>query len=366
MSQGPLWRWRLVLGQASKEAFGSDFDQTGLRMEKALDWLYEDGEERTGGDGDSALTVPAWLDEVHELFPRETIERLEKDAVEVYGIDEIVTNPDVLDRVEPSEALLAAVMKTKHLMNPAVLEKARQLVHRVVKKLMEALQKEIRSVFSGTLDRRRRSPLKVAKNLDLRQTLRINLKNYDAERRRVLVERALFYARKRRDGEKWQVILLVDQSGSMASSVIHSAVTAACLWGLPAIKTHLCVFDTNVVDLSDDVTDPVETLMKVQLGGGTDIAKAVRYGAQLVAEPRKTIFVIISDFYEGGSEWSLISEVKGLCDSGAHVLALGALDQRSFPAWNKDLAGRLAKLGAHAGAMTPGQLAAFIAEKVRG
>ncbi|MFT5355158.1 MAG: hypothetical protein ACI9KE_002374 [Polyangiales bacterium] len=369
-----LTRWRLVLGDAANESMPNCLGGLDLRRDEALSWLYEreegegDGknEGRHGGDGASLLSVPDWLTAIHELFPRNTIERLEKDAVEVYGIDEVVTNPEVLARVVPSEALLAAVLKTKHLMNPELLQLARQLVRKVVEKLIEALQVEIRKAFSGTLDRRQHSPMRIARNLDFRRTLHENLRHYDAETQKIIVERPSFYARTKRHSDKWQVILLVDQSGSMAESVIHSAVTAACLSGIPGVKTHLCIFDTAVVDLTDQITDAVETLMKVQLGGGTDIAKAVRYGAQLVEAPSRTIFVIISDFYEGGSEWQLIESVKGLVDSGVHVLALGALCANAFPAWNRKTAGRLEKVGAHAGAMTPGELAGFIAQKVRG
>ncbi|MFK8004689.1 MAG: VWA domain-containing protein [Polyangiales bacterium] len=370
--QNALTRWRLVLGEAANESMPNALGATDLRRDEALGWLYERGEGegtedgRDGGTGDSVLSVPDWLTAIHELFPRNTIERLEKDAVEVYGIDEVVTNPEVLARVVPSEALLAAVLKTKHLMNPELLKLARELVKKVVEKLVEALQVEIRKALSGTLDRRQHSPMRIARNLDFRRTLHQNLRHYDAETKKLIVENPSFYSRTKRHSDKWQVILLVDQSGSMTESVIHSAVTASCLYGIPGVKTHLCIFDTAVVDLTDQVTDPVETLMKVQLGGGTDIAKAVQYGAQLVEAPARTIFVIISDFYEGGSEWQLIESVKGLVESGVHVLALGALCPNAFPAWNRETAGRLEKVGAHAGAMTPGELAGFIAQKVRG
>jgi len=165
--------------------------------------------------------------------------------------------------------------------------------------------------------------------------------------------------------EKWQIILLVDESGSMMSSVIHSAVTAACLWGLPGTKTHLCIFDTDVVDLTDRITDPVEVLMKVQLGGGTDIGKAVAYAQTLVESPRRTIVVLITDFFDGGSRHVLVSRVKALCDQGCTVLGLAALDEQANPSYDKDMARSLVNVGAHVGAMTPGQLVTFIAEKVR-
>ena len=367
-----LERWRLVLGDAADAAMGAP-GQRVLAYDDALGFLYdregdldERGVRRREGTQDAShLTVPEWLDAIHRLFPRRTIERLEQDAVERYGIDDVVTNPDVLERVEPNPALLRAVLRTKHLMNPELLAMARKLVRRVVEELLEELRSEVKTAFSGSLDRRRSSPLKVAKNLDLRRTLRRNLGRWDPERRRVAIERPYFFARTRRFSERWQLVLLVDQSGSMLDSVIHSAVTAACFWGIPGIEPHLCVFDTAVVDLTKDVTDPVETLMSVQLGGGTDIAQAVRYGAQLVKNPRRTILVLVTDFYEGGDPVALHREVGALCDAGVHVLGLAALDREAEPAFDTEVARGCAARGAHVGAMTPGELAAFVAEKVR-
>lgn len=150
----------------------------------------------------------------------------------------------------------------------------------------------------------------------------------------------------------------------MAGSVIHSAVTAACLWGLPGLKTHLVAFDTQVVDLTSDVTDPVELLMRVQLGGGTDIARAVEYGAGLVENPRRTIVALVTDFYEGGDPYRLLRTVRALVEQGTTVLGLAALDEDANPEYDRELAGRLAAAGAHIGAMTPGRLAEFVAERL--
>lgn len=366
-----LERWRLVLGDAANDTLGA-----GGALEAydaALAFLYDrEGDlaergvrTREGGRAPSALTVPAWLDAIHALFPKETIERLERDAVERYGIDEIVTNPEILARVEPNAAILRAVLRTKHLMNPDVLALARKLVARVVRGILEALGKDVRNAFSGSLDRRRASAMKVARNLDLRRTLAKNLRHYDAEARRVILERPLFFARTRRHAERWQVILLVDQSGSMLDSTIHSAVTAACFWGIPGVKTHLVAFDTSVVDLTSDVSDPVEVLMSVQLGGGTDIAQAVRYASGLVENPRRTIVGLVTDFYEGGDRHALVRQVRALCQSGVTFLGLAALDAAAQPEYDRELARQCAEAGAHVGAMTPGQLAAFVAEKVR-
>jgi Mg-chelatase subunit ChlD len=371
----PIARWRLVLGHAAEGALGeSALDLDDLARDAALEWLYGRDPERAGRDiardrrGSSErpqLAVPDWIEEVHRLFPKETVERIERDAVERFQIDEVVTNPEVLARVEPSEALLRAVLRTKHLMRQDVLDVARRLVAEVVARLMSALAREVRRAFGGSLDRRRRSPLRIARNLDFRRTLRDNLHRWSPEQRKLFLEAPIFFARTKRHTDRWQIVLLVDQSASMAAAVIHSAVTAACLWSLPGMKTHLVAFDTEVVDLTSDVTDPVELLMKVQLGGGTDIAKAVAYAAELVEAPRRSIVVLITDFFEGGSPELLVRRVRGLVEQGTIVLGLGALDREASPEIDRALAQRLADAGAHVGAMTPGELAGFIAEKVR-
>ena len=371
----PLTRWRLALGAAADEACsgaGCVLDADGLAMDGAMDWLYgrdpdlaERGVKRQGGREASRLTSPEWIEQIHKLFPKETIERLERDAIERFAIDDIVTNLDVLARAEPNETLLRAVLRTKHLMAPDVLAMARKLVQEVVRKLMEALAREVSAAFSGALDRRRHSPAKLAANLDFKRAVTDNLKHYDPVHKRITPERLRFFARNQRRLHPWQVILLVDQSGSMVSSVIHSAVTAACLWGLPGVRTHLIAFDTAVVDLTQDVTDPVELLMKVQLGGGTDIAGAVGYAHGLIVEPARAVVVLITDFYEGGSAPLLVSRVKALVGQRTKVLGLAALDSNADPAYDREMAQKLASAGAEVGAMTPGELAGWLAVKMR-
>jgi Mg-chelatase subunit ChlD len=367
----PLQRWRLLLGDPAEAACGG-LSAEAQAADAALDWLYgRDSDrasrgERSAGLGPSALSTPDWINTIHTLFPKEVIERLEQDAVERYGIDEVVTNLEVLERIEPSESLLRAVLHTKHLMNPEVLAAARKLVAEVVRRIMEKLATEVRQAFSGSRDRRRRSRMKVARNFDFRQTLAANLHRYDPQRRKLYVERPVFISRTKRHAEPWDIVLLIDQSGSMVDSVIHSAVMAACLWQLPGMRTRLVAFDTAVVDLTADVSDPVELLMKVQLGGGTDIAKAVAYAQSLIANPSKSIVVLVSDFYEGGGEHELVRRVKALVEAGAKVLGLAALDSNAEPSYDREMAARLVREGAQIGAMTPGQLAGWLAEKVQG
>ncbi|MFE2349079.1 DUF5682 family protein [Kitasatospora cineracea] len=379
-----LERWRLILGAPAERCTGP-LDGRAAAQDAALEWLYGRdpeagrrgvrrsggsgrggsgrGGSRHGGDGPSVVTPVDWLEDVHRLFPKETVERLERDAVERYGIDEIVTDPEVLSRVEPSPALLRAVLRTKHLMNPELLSLARRLVEAVVRELLARLRPEVRRAFTGARAPGR-SLVPLARNFDFRSTMRANLAHYQPEQRRLLIERPYFHSRTRRTLERWQLVLLVDQSGSMAGSVIHSAVTAACLWNLPGLRTHLVAFDTSVVDLTEDVSDPVELLMRVQLGGGTDIARAVDYAAGLLDNPRRSIVVLVSDFFEGGDTGRLLRGVRTLVEQGSTVLGLAALDEEAEPVYDRELAARLVGLGAHVGAMTPGALAAFVAEKV--
>lgn len=371
----PLVRWRLLLGESAEGGLGEGgrLEGAAAGADAALGWLYgrdealgdRDIADRQAGGGASSMTVPDWINAIHDLFPQETIERLERDAIEQFGIDEVITNPDVLARVEPNVTLLKAVLQTKHLMNQDVLRLARELVRKVVERLMKELATEVQAAFRGTLDRQRHAPLRFSKNFDALGTLKANLKNIDSQGR-LIIRRPRFFARTKNHNARWQVILLVDQSGSMLGSTIHAAVTAACLWGLPAVKTHLCVFDTEVVDLTRDITDPVETLMKVQFGGGTDICKAVRYGAQLIDAPQRTIFVVLTDFFEGGDENLLVKTIGDLSAQGTKVLGLAALDSDAVPAYDRQLAQRLVNAGAFVGAMTPGQLAEFIAQAVNG
>ena len=261
--------------------------------------------------------------------------------------------------------MLKAVLSTKHLMSAEVLDEARRIIRAVVDDLRERLAREIVSPFSGTLDRRRPSRHRVAANFDAKATIRSNLKNFDPSTRQILIDQPRFSSRVRRHVDRWQVIVLVDQSGSMVDSVIHAAVTASVFTSLGQLMdTHLIVFDDHVVDLTERAGDPVETLLSVQLGGGTDIAQAMAYAAGLVQRPDRALVVLITDFCEGGSESALLATTKAMIESGVTVLGLAALDADAVPGYDRAMAERIAALGAHVGAMTPHELATWVAEHV--
>jgi Mg-chelatase subunit ChlD len=344
------------------------------RMDRVLDYLYgreyagrgvrgDRSGSRSGGSEDSVLAVPEWLNDVRELFPRETVEVIERHALERYGLTELVTDEETLRKMEPSYELLKAVLSFQHLMAPKVLEVARRLVRQVVEDLKRRLARDVRQAFWGRLNRRRRSPLKVARNLDWHRTIRANLKYYDRERRRLVVQ-SLYYWSRVAHHIPWHIIMAVDCSGSMMDSVIHSAIMAGIFKGLPAVRVSLVAFDTSVVDLTEHADDPTEVLMSVQLGGGTDIAGAIGYCEGLAISPTRTILVLVTDFFEGGPPEGLVAAVKRLREAGVRVLGLAALDAEANPSYDVPMAERCAAAGAEIAALTPGRLAEWMARVI--
>ena len=363
-----LNRWRLVLGKyASEQISFSSGDVNYMDMETVLDYLYsrEYGEEqeirreRTGGSDGSQLTVPHWLHRIKKLFPRRTVEVLERHALEKYGMTELLTDPEVLRRLEPNKELLKTVLELKHMMKGEVLSLAREIVRKVAEEIARKLEQEVRISFFGQINRSASSPVKSARNLDMRKTIRMNLKNYDTENRQLILKNVYFNSRMKKYNT-WRVIICVDESGSMLDSVIHSAIMAGIFAKLPMLDTKLVIFDTNVVDLSGYVEDPVETLMSVQLGGGTNIAGALSYCESLIDFPFRTMVVLVTDLYEGGGYQRLYSTAKGILESGAKLIVLTALDMDANPNYDRNAASQLADMGAFVGAMTPEELAGWI------
>lgn len=369
-------RWRLVLGKyASRRLPDSDLSPTEQRMAAALEKLYNreysqrgvrQGRELGPGSLDpSQLNVPQWLGEVRDLFPEEACQRITQHALERYGMTELVKDPKVLSQMEPSSELLAAVLAFKGSMNQDVLSELRKLVRRVVEDIQRRLKHSIQQAIVGQRHRFQSSPWRVAANFDARKTIRKNLKHYDPQRRQIVVQRPFFFSRVRKQ-LPWEVILCVDQSGSMATSLIHSAVLAGAVAELPSLDVKLVVFDTQVVDLSEHVADPVEVLMSVQLGGGTNIGKAMRYCHSLVKNPRRSIIVLVTDFCEGADPTVLRQTVRSMVADGSKVLGLASLDEQSRMWCDEQMAARLAADGMEVAAVTPNRLAEWLAEVMQG
>lgn len=365
-----LLRWRFVLGRFAEKKLPSQMDGRAQRLEKALDFLY--GREYQGrglrddGGGSldpSQLSVPHWLSDVRELFPAETCETIEKHALDRYGMTELVTDPKVLEKLTPNVDLLKTMLTFRGMMKGEVLNIARKIIREVVEEIKRKIEPEVRQTLLGKLNRFRHSPLKVAQNFDWRATIRRNLKHYDPEKQKIIAQNLFFFSRVERR-LPWDVILCIDQSGSMASSVIHSAVMAGILAGLPSLRVSLIVFDTSVVDLTQYVDDPVEILMSVQLGGGTNIGQAMQYCESLISNPKRTVFVLVSDFMEGASPQIMFSICERMNEAGVTLLGLAALDGAAQAVYDRHAAEELAARGMEIAALTPKKLAQWLAKKI--
>ncbi|MEW6278408.1 MAG: VWA domain-containing protein [Candidatus Eremiobacterota bacterium] len=354
-----LARWRLVLGRFSHPRLGGPGAGAETRMEATLDYLYGREYAGRGTREASRLTLPDWVGEVRKLFPKRTVEVLERHALDRYRMTELLTDPVTLSQMQPSYDLLKALLAFRHRLSGPAIPLARSLVRQCIDELTRRLARHVRRVLWGRRSRRRlrqRTP-----RLDFLRTLRENLRHFDPKRRRLaLLERLAFLARAHRHFP-WHVIMAVDCSGSMLDSVIHSAVMAGILAGLPAVRVSLVAFDTALVDLTPHASDAVEVLMNVQLGGGTDIGGAVCYCERLVEQPARTVLVVVTDFCEGSHPKVLLSAIRRLREAGVRVLGLAALDREANPVYDRKLASRCVDAGAEVAALTPEGLADWLA-----
>ena len=364
-------RWRMVLGRYAEPALPRSWQDA--ELDEALGYVYDreytgrghrlgSGDQSRGGPAPSVLRAVDWLDGARRLFPVSTLERLESDALTRYGLTELLEEPAAVDSIDTSAELGAALLRIKGTISPQLTEGLRALIARIVADIMEQLHRPMTTALSGPRRRASTSPHASARDFDWRRTITANLGNVDPETGRMIVEDVRFMARQRRRNLTWDVIILVDQSASMASSLLHSAVMASILAGLPGLSVRLAVFDTTVVDLSNMVHDPVEVLMTSQLGGGTDIANAVGYAAEAVTSPSRTIVTVISDFEEGGSVSTLVKRVRDLVAQGVTVLGLASLSDEGRVWYDRDVAERLAEVGMRIAAMTPDRFATWLAE----
>jgi Mg-chelatase subunit ChlD len=269
---------------------------------------------------------------------------------------ELVTDPEILRNAEPTEELLKAILQFKHMMKGDVLEAAREVVAAVVEQLAEKLKDDCRSALHGALDPEQRPPQRTFRNTDWRKTIRRNLKNWDGERERLVVDR-IFFKHRQRSRSSWRIIVAVDQSGSMTDSLIHSSVMAAIFSSLPSVEVHLVLWDHRVMDVSQMADDPLEVLMTCQLGGGTNMLPAMQYCAGLITEPQKTIFVLLSDWYIFGEQQACLAMAQEMTEAGVRGIGLSALDADCRPIYDEKFARDLAGCGWLVAALTPKKLA---------
>jgi hypothetical protein len=361
-------RWRLVLGQVAEQPLAAQLTGEWAARDRALQALYgrafRERDTRVGGRGGSVLDVPHWVRELRALFPTEVCETITGHALDRFGLKELVTDPEVLEGLKPDYALLKAVLSFKGMMEGPALEAARRVVQAVVDELTRQLEQEVSAALSAVAREQRLRRTGRAADLDLRRTVRSSLRHWDPQQRRLGAVDVWFRPRRHRH-VPWEVIIAVDCSGSMIDSLVHAAVMAAILARTSFLRVRLAAFDTSLVDLSEQVGDPVGVLMSVQLGGGTDIAGAVGWCAAQVEHPSRTIVAFITDFFEGGDESVLLAHIRSMRGAGVQVWGLACLDAEGAPVFNPHLAASCADAGAKVGAVTPGRFCAWIAEAMR-
>ncbi|PSK90232.1 VWA domain containing CoxE-like protein [Murinocardiopsis flavida] len=369
-----LRRWRLVLGAAA-EADCAGLAGADAGMDAALAALYDNGGgggaddtggPRSAGLGASAPRVARWLGDIRTYFPSSVVRVMQADAVERLGLDRLLLEPEMLDAVEPDVHLVGTLLSLNQVMPQRARESARAVVRAVVRDLERRLAQRTRSVVRGALDRSARThrPRRAA-DIDWNGTIRRNLQHYLPEHGTIVPQNLVGYGR-RTHGVQRHVTLAIDQSGSMAESVVYASVFGAVLGSMRTLRTSLVVFDTAVVDLTEELSDPVEVLFGTQLGGGTDINRAIAYCQGLITRPADSVFVLISDLYEGGIRDEMLQRVAAMTAAGVQVVVLLALSDEGAPSYDRDNAAALAAMGVPAFACTPDAFPELMAAAIQG
>ena len=368
MEKERMRRWVLALGdEAVNCCTDIPLSAQDMRMSEALSLLSDRGDEGRGlrgGSGASAPRVARWLGDIRQYFPSTVVRAMQKDAFDRLHLKDMLLQPEMLESVQPDVHLVSTLMSLNGVIPPETRETARLVVRKVVEELLKKLEEPMRSAVTGALNRAVRNRRPRASEIDWNRTIRANLRHWQEEYHSLVPETLIGFGRKAHRPQR-EVILCIDQSGSMADSIVYSSIFGAVMASLPAVRTHLVVFDTSVVDLTEEMRDPVDILFGVQLGGGTDINRAVGYCQSLVTDPRNTIMVLISDLYEGGVEKNLLQRANELVQSGVQFITLLALSNEGSPFYDKALAGRLSALGVPCFACTPDIFPGMMAAAIR-
>ena len=366
ITQKERWRrWQLAIGVEDEQNELSDRDR---RLNAALSALYDSGtEKRRGGLGASSPRVAKWLGDIREFFPTPVVQIVQKDAFERLNLKALMLEPEFLSTLEADVHLVADLIALRAAIPAKTLETARQVVRKVVDDLMRRLEHNTRETLRGALNRSQRTRRPRHADIDWPRTIGANLRHYQPQHRTVVPETLVGHSRHTKTrAELDHVILCVDQSGSMATSVVYSSIFAAVMASIPGLSTKLICFDTSIVDLTDQLADPVEVLFGVQLGGGTDINSALAYCEQQIENPTKTHLVLITDLYEGGDANSMLARAAAIKQCGVNLIVLLALSDAGHSAYEAKHAEAIASLGCPVFACTPDQFPSMMAAALTG
>lgn len=341
-------RWRLILGKEAQD-LDVNMSKQEIGIDKTLEALYNT--DRKGGLGPSSPNVSRWLSDIREYFPNSVVQVMQQDAIKRLNLTALLTEPEVLETVVPDVHLVANLMSLGKLIPEKTKHTARMVVKKVVDELLQKLSGPTTQAVTGSLNRASRNRRPKHNEIDWNETIKMNLKHYQKDYQTIIPEVRIGYGRKRKAMK--DIVLCIDQSGSMGTSVVYSGIFGAVLSSIPAVSTQMVVFDTEVVDLTEDLHDPVDILFGVQLGGGTDIHKALTYCKQIIKRPSDTTLVVITDLYEGGNVAEMKKMFYQLAESGVQIITLLALNDEGAPYYDHDNAAFLATLGIPVFACTP-------------
>lgn len=364
-----LNRWRLILGSFSNLEIDNEYSE----IDETLNFLYDREYTQNGGYSldnfnnsnsskeKSALTVPKWISKVKKLFPKETVEIMQKQALEKYKLTEILTDENILKEIEPNIELLKNILTFKDMMSQNVKKLAYDIVKKTLEEIKNKMEVEIKKVFYGKKLPNSNTTNKIFKNLDIKKTIRYNLKNYDIKNKTIFTDK-LFFNQNIKKYNPYNIIILIDESGSMLDSVIYSSIMASIFANLPYLSIKLVIFDISVVDLSEHIKEPIDILFKVQLGGGTNIAQALEYAKKITFAPDKTIVLLISDLFDSNDYKLMYKNANDIIESGSKLIVLTALDYNANSIYDKEAARYFSKIGAKVGALTPSKLSKWISD----
>jgi hypothetical protein len=372
-------RWRLILGADSRAFEDVVLTEEQSVMDAALAAIYDSGESGDGGNnsvnkskhgsggkGRSMLNLAKWLTDIRTFFPQDVVSVIQSDAIERKGLTKLLLEPETLKNIKPDISMVATLMALKGQIPEKSKETARELVRGVVDEIMKRMEMDLQKAVRGALNKKEHSAISNFSAIDWKQTIRRNLKNYDSDGRRLIPEKFYFFEHSKRQKD-WTVILDIDQSGSMCDSIIYSSVMGSILASLPSLDTHVVAFDTEITDLTELCrNDPVDMLFGIQLGGGTDINKSVTYCHTLIENPRKTVFILVSDLYEGGIRTGLLRHLSEMHEDGVKVITLLALSDMGKPDYDVTLAKEVSKIGIPCFACTPDRLPELMESAIKG
>ncbi len=356
-----LTKWRLILGKQADPSVSVPLEGEMMGLDGVLDALYDS--DRTGGLGSSSPNINRWLGDIRKYFPTSTVQLMQKDAIDRLNLKQLLLQPETLENLQPDVNLVATLLSLNKAMPQNTRETARMVIRRVVEDLEKQLAQPLREAIRGALNRAVRNRKPKYNEIDWHQTIRANLKNYQADLKTIIPEHLI--GRGRKGQSLKNIILLVDQSGSMAASVVYASIFGAVMASVRAVKTHMVVFDTEVVDLTVDLKDPVDLMFGTQLGGGTDIHKALTYTEGLIQNSSETILILISDLFEGGNVGEMLKKASTIRESGVTFITLLALSDQGKPSFDKNIAAQFANMDIPSFACTPDRFPDLMAAAIQ-